>query len=188
MEQWLLGSGQDDYSKAYTIYFPKLVRFSETYLLSEEDAENLVQDIFLYLWEHKEQIPLLGNLNAYLFTMVKNRCIDFLRKQTRAGNTKLPLSELEEKELQFKLYSLQKFDENHFSVADIDTLITQAIDSLPERCREIFILSRMEGLRHKEIAERLNISINTIESQIAIALKKLKVALKDYAPLFVFII
>lgn len=188
MEQRLFGSGKDDYSKVYAIYFPKLVRFSETYLLSKEDAENLVQDIFLYLWENKEQIPFLGNMNAYLFTMVKNRCIDFLRKQTRTENKKQPLSELEEKELQFKLYSLQKFDENNLSVADIDTLIVQAVDSLPARCKEIFLLSRMEGLRHKEIAERLNISVNTIESQIAIALKKLKVALKDYVPLFIFII
>lgn len=188
MEQRLFGSGKEDYSKVYTIYFPKLVRFSETYLLSKEDAENIVQDIFLYLWENREQIPLLGNMNAYLFTVVKNRCIDFLRKQTQVGKQKQSLSELEEKELQFKLYSLQKFDENNLSVSDIDTLITQAVDSLPARCKEIFILSRMEGLRHKEIAECLNISVNTIESQIAIALKKLKVTLKDYVPLFIFII
>lgn len=188
MEQRLFGSGKEDYSKVYSIYFPKLVRFSQTYLLSQEDAENLVQDIFLYLWENREQIPMLGNMNAYLFTVVKNRCIDFLRKQTKAGEKKRSLSELEEKELQFKLYSLQKFDENNFSASDIEHLISAAVDSLPARCKEIFLLSRMEGLRHKEIAERLNISVNTIESQIAIALKKLKVALKDYVPLFIFII
>lgn len=188
MEQRLFSSGKEDYSKIYAIYFPKLVRFSQTYLHSQEDAENLVQDIFLYLWENREQIPSLGNMNAYLFTVVKNRCIDFLRRQAKNDEKKRSLSELEEKELQFKLYSLQKFDENNFSIADIEHLISQAVDSLPARCKEIFILSRMEGLRHKEISERLNISVNTIESQIAIALKKLKVALKDYMPLFIFII
>lgn len=188
MEQHLFDSDKDYYSKVYSIYFPKLVRFSQTYLLSREDAENVVQDIFLYLWENRDRIPMLGNLNAYLFTVVRNRCIDFIRKQTTAGEKRQSLTELEEKELQFKLYSLQKFDENNFSVSDIESLISQAVDLLPARCREIFILSRMEGLRHKEIAERLDISVNTIESQIAIALKKLKVALKDYIPLFIFII
>ena len=77
MEQRLFSFGKEDYSKIYAIYFPKLVRFSQTYLHTQEDAENLVQDIFLYLWENREQIPLLGNMNAYLFTVVKNRCIDF---------------------------------------------------------------------------------------------------------------
>lgn len=188
MEQRQFSSGKEDYSKVYAIYFPKLVRFSQTYLLSEEEAENIVQDIFLYLWEHRELMPSLGNMNAYLFTTVKNRCIDFLRKQSQLTDKKHPLSELQEKELEFKLYSLQKLDENNLSVSEIETVLSKAIDSLPTRCKEIFILSRIEGLRHKEIAARLNISTNTIEGQIAIALRKLKIELKDYTTLFLFII
>jgi RNA polymerase sigma-70 factor (ECF subfamily) len=90
--------------------------------------------------------------------------------------------------LELKLYSLQQFDENHLSGAEIETLVTNAINSLPERCREIFVLSRLEGLRHKEIAARLNISTNTVEGQINIALKKLRAELKDYILLFIFII
>jgi len=176
------------YSKLYEVYFPKLVRFSESYVLSEYDAENIVQDVFLYLWENREVLSTLDNTNAFLFTLVKNRCIDFLRKQTQIKNKKQPLTDLQEKELELKLYSLQKFDEHHFSPEEIENMITNAIHSLPERCREIFILSRLEGLRHKEIASRLNISTNTIEGQIGIALKKLRTELKDYLPLFFFII
>ena len=178
MEQRLFSSGKEDYSKIYAIYFPKLVRFSQTYLHSQEDAENLVQDIFLYLWENREQIPSLGNMNAYLFTVVKNRCIDFLRRQAKNDEKKRSLSELEEKELQFKLYSLQKFDENNFSVADIEHLISQAVDSLPARCKEIFILSRMEGLRHKEISERLNISAFVYFYYLIVPLKNFNLPLR----------
>ncbi|MDD4514050.1 RNA polymerase sigma-70 factor [Massilibacteroides sp.] len=178
---------QDHFSKVYRIYFPKLVRFSQAYVRSEEEAENIVQNLFLYLWEHKEVLDSLNNQNAFLFTLVKNRCIDYLRKQIQAGS-KQSLSEIEEKELELKLYSLQKFDENKLSREEIDQIITSAIDSLPPRCKEIFILSRLEGLSHKEIAGRLNISTNTIEGQIAIALKKLRVQLKDYVPLFLFLI
>ena len=99
MEQRLFSSGKEDYSKIYAIYFPKLVRFSQTYLHSQEDAENLVQDIFLYLWENREQIPSLGNMNAYLFTVVKNRCIDFLRKQVKNGEKKEKMIGFQPKEV-----------------------------------------------------------------------------------------
>lgn len=187
MRKTLLNTKDADFDRIYTIYFPKLVRFSKTYLLFQEDAENIVQDIFLKLWENNDLISFTGNINAYLFTIVKNRCIDFLRKEYQVDNRNCSLSEVERKELEFKLYSLQQFDENNFSLAEIENIIHQAVDSLPPRCREIFLLSRMEGLKHKEIAERLDISVNTVEGQINIALRKLKVALKDYLPLFILI-
>jgi RNA polymerase sigma-70 factor (ECF subfamily) len=179
---------KDEYAKVYVVYFPKLVRFSQTYVTSRCDAENIVQDIFLYLWENKATFAALGNINAYLFTMVKNRCIDFLRNQLKSSERNIALSDIQEKELELKLYSLQEFDERARSPVEIETMIREAIDSLPERCREIFILSRLQGLRHKEIAERLAITPHTVERHIQIALKKLRVALKDYVPLFIFII
>ncbi|MDR1331088.1 MAG: RNA polymerase sigma-70 factor [Tannerella sp.] len=180
--------GQDEYAKVYAVYFPKLVRFSQTYVMSRCDAENIVQDIFLYLWEHRTALATPGNVNAYLFTMVKNRCIDFLRSRLRESGRNVPLPEVQEKELELKLYSLQEFDERALSDTEIEAVIRTAIDSLPARCREIFVLSRLEGLRHRAIAERLAISPNTVERQIGIALNKLRTALKDYVLLFVFII
>ncbi|MDD2437635.1 MAG: RNA polymerase sigma-70 factor [Massilibacteroides sp.] len=176
-----------DFEKIYMVYFPKLVRFSQAYVLSEYEAENIVQNTFLYLWENKAILETLNNPNAFLFTLVKNRCIDYLRRVLQKGGRQ-SLSDIEEKELELKLYSLQQFDENNLSREEIDCLINDAINTLPSRCREIFILSRLEGLSHKEIAVRLNISTNTIEGQIAIALKKLRIALKDFVPLFVFIV
>lgn len=186
MEQTLT-NGKMDFDRIYAIYFPKLVRFSKTYLLFQEDAENLVQDIFLKLWEHQDQLPFDGNLNAYLFTIAKNRCIDALRKHCLSGEHHYSLSEVKRKEVELKLYSLQRFDESGLSLPEIEQIIRHAVDMLPERCREIFWLSRMEGLKHKEIADRLHISVNTVEGQMGIALRKLKVALKDYLPLFVLI-
>ena len=179
---------KEDYENIYSLYFPKLVRFSQSFVLSRQDAENLVQDLFLYLWEHLNLFEPIGNINAFLFTLIKNRCIDFLRKQTISAKQKHSISNLYEKELELKLYSLQKFDENNFINSEIESIITNAINSLPERCREIFIMSRMDGLKHKDIAERLHISTNTIEGQISIALKKLRIVLKDYSLLYFFII
>ena len=67
---------KSDFSRVYSIYFPKLVRFAREFVLSTEDAENIIQDIFIYLWEHQEILGSLSNLNAFLFVLVKNRCID----------------------------------------------------------------------------------------------------------------
>lgn len=182
------GTENTAFSKIYRIYFPKLVRFSREYVVSTEDAENIVQDIFMYLWEHRDMLESLTNPNAFLFTLTKNRCIDFYRHKVRTESKKESLDALPERELKLKMEALQQFDENMFTVDDIDALLNKAIDHLPEKCRQVFILSRMEGLKHEEIATQLNISVNTVQNHIVTALRKLKVELKDYLPLFLFII
>ena len=179
---------KSDFSRVYSIYFPKLVRFAREFVLSTEDAENIIQDIFIYLWEHQEILGSLSNLNAFLFVLVKNRCIDFIRQKKLVERKREEFEMVMDKELQLKMYALQQFDENALSADDIEVILNNAINSLPEKCREVFILSRMEGLKYREIAERLNISTKTVENQIITALKKLRVELKDYIPLFIFII
>ncbi len=85
------------------------------------------------------------------------------------------------------LNSLEAFDEDLFSEEDVEKIISRAFDSLSDKCREIFIMSKLEGKKQKQIAEELNISINTIETQMGIAYKKLRVELKDYMTLFLFL-
>lgn len=182
------GTEKTTFAKIYSAYFPKLVRFSCEYVVSIEDAENIVQDLFMYLWEHREMLNSLSNLNAFLFTLTKNRCIDFYRHRVLVDRKKESLDTLQERELKLKIEALEYFDENMFSINDIETLLDKAIDHLPEKCRQVFILSRMEGLKHEEIATQLNISVNTVQNHIVTALRKLKVELKDYLPLFIFII
>ena len=176
------------FSQIYSTYFTKMIRFSQAYVIAEEDAENIVQDIFLYLWEHPEVFKTIDNMDAFLFTLVKNRCLNFLKHSLYVNEKKSSIQTVEELEMQMNLYSLQQFDESFLTISDVVNLINEVIDKLPERCKEIFILSRMEGLKYKEIAERLNISVNTVENQMSIALRKLKIELKDYLPLLLFIL
>lgn len=178
----------DVFSGIYDVYFPKLLRFTQTYLIREEEAEHIVQDLFVYLWEHRDVLSSLRNVNAYLFTLARNRCIDYLRREMNREHRRGALCEVENRELQLKLYSLEMFDEDRLSEADVEELLHRAINNLPERCREIFIMSRLHNLRYKEIAAKLDISPNTVENQIAIALRKLKDELQEYFPLFLFII
>ena len=176
-----------DFEQIYLSYFSKMKRFAREYVLSDEDAENIVQDVFLDFWEKKELLPLPINILAYLFTSIKNRCIDFLRHKIVQKEVENKMQEEYRLTLQMKYHSLGELDEGIFEKDDVEQLLSKVIDSLPERCREIFLKSKIEGKKQKEIAEEMNISINTVETQMGIAYKKLRNELKDYFPLFIFL-
>lgn len=125
---------------------------------------------------------------SFLFTSVKNRCLDFLRHKTVIQKTANIIQEEHSLVLEMKLNSLEEFDEIFFSEPDIETIVLKAIENLPEKCRQIFLMNKIEGKKQKVIAEELNISINTVESQMGIAYKKLKELLKDYVSLLIFFI
>lgn len=162
--------------------------FALEYVLSEEEAENIVQDVFTELWERNELLTYNINLIAFLFTSIKNRCIDHLRHQVVVREAVNQIQEEYQMTLRVKLTSLELFDQSLLSEQEIEKIVTDIIDSLPEKCREIFIKSKIEGKKQKEIALELNISLKTVENQMNIAYKKLKAELKDYLPLLLFLL
>lgn len=168
-----------DFDKIYLIYYPKLVRFSTEYLLSKEDAENVVQDVFLHVLEEYKEFSSIENLNAFLFRLVKNKSIDFLRRKIAIEKNHARL-----KEYQLKYEAMEEFDDS-LSENDISNIIIKAMESLPPKCKEVFVLSKIEGLKYAEIAEKLAISPHTVRNQMSIALKKMKTILEDY-PLLLF--
>ena len=172
----------------YLSYFSKMKYFAKEYVISEEDAENIVQDVFVELWENKEMLNMHMNLIAYLFTTIKNKCLNHLRHKLVVQETASKLQEEYTISLRMNLDSLEAFDNNLFSDQDIEKIISRALDTLSEKCRTIFIMSKSEGKKQKEIAQELNISINTIETQMGIAYKKLRIELKDYFPILLFIL
>lgn len=178
---------QKSFSDIYSIYYVRMFRFSQTYVGAEEDAEDIVQNTFLYLWEHFDLLKDIEHLDAFFFTLIKNRCLNFLKHQSYIQSKTCSLKADEELEYQLNLYALEQFDEAVSSIPEVENLLSQTMQKLPERCKEIFLLSRIDGLKYKEIAERLNISVNTVENQISIALRKLRSELKDYLPLLIFI-
>ena len=175
------------FEDVYLSYFSKMKYFAKEYVISEEDAENIVQDVFVELWENKEMLNMHMNLTAYLFTTIKNKCLNHLRHKLVVQETANKLQEEYTISLRMNLDSLETFDNNLFSDQDIEKLISRALDALPEKCRAIFIMSKIEGKKHNEIAQELNISINTVGSQIGIAYKKLRTELKDYLPILLFL-
>ena len=172
----------------YLSYFSKMKYFAKEYVISEEAAEDIVQDVFVELWENKEMLNMHMNLIAYLFTTIKNKCLNHLRHKLVVQETASKLQEEYTISLRMNLDSLEVFDNNLFSDHDIEKIISRALDALPEKCRTIFFMSKIEGKKQKEIAQELNISINTVGTQIGIAYKKLRTELKDYLPIMLFLL
>jgi RNA polymerase sigma-70 factor (ECF subfamily) len=178
----------NQFEEIYLAHYARMKRFAAEYLLCEEDAENIVQDVFLNLWEQQFVLMSHTNLFAYLFTATKNRCLDFLRHKTIVRRTAEMLMDEQNLQLKMKLQSLEAFDEKIFSEPNIESIVQKAIETLPEKCRIIFEMSKLEGKKQKAIAAELNISIHTVENQMAIAYKKMKEALQDYIPLLIFLL
>ena len=177
----------DDFKKIYVAHYPKMKHFAKEYVIIEEEAENIVQDVFLNLLENREIIRMPINLVAYLFTATKNRCVNYLKHKKVVQKATTILLEEQKMTMEMNLEALEAFEQSIFAENDIETLLNNAINSLPERCREIFIKGRLEGKKHKEIAAELKISTSTVETQMNIALKKLREQLKNCLLLFIFI-
>lgn len=155
-------------------YYSGLCAFAEKITGSGETAEDIVQDLFVTLWVKSGQIVISSSLKNYLFTSVKNRSLDFLRndkKKTQLVNAG---------------GRLQNYDENlsafWLAESELEALLEKSLNKLPPRCREIFILSRFEGLKNIDIANHFNISRRTVELQISNALRRLREDLKPYFP------
>lgn len=180
-----------NFEKIYLTYFSKMKHFAKVYVLSKEEAENIVQDVFAELWEKGDARLEYANLISYLFVSTKNRCLNYLRHQTVVKESADKIQEEYTLALQAGLNSLEVLDLNFLSDQqsdqDIKGVLRKALDSLPEKCRQIFIMNKIEGKKQKDIAAILDISVNTIETQMGIAYRYLRKELKNYFPLLLFL-
>jgi RNA polymerase sigma-70 factor (ECF subfamily) len=183
---WLEESIAMDIERVYAVYYPKLVRFAASYVVVLHEAENLVQNIFLQLLEKERDPGEFHNINAYLFRSVRNGCIDLLRSKIKNEQKKHP-GDICGDEAILKMSAIEQFDDSCLSLEELEKTIRDAVESLPEKCREIFILSRFEDKTHSQIADTLGISTSTVNNHINTALRKLKKELKHFLPLFIFL-
>lgn len=177
-----------DFENFYITWYSRVKYFARDYVLSEEEAENIAQDVFLEFYQKRDSLDFHINLIAYLFTSVKNKCIDYLRRKLLEQEAAAKMQEEFDLSFRMKFDSLEAFNLEGLSEDNIKNIIEKALESLPERCREIFVMSKIEGKKQKEIAEELNVSIKTIECQMTIAYKKLREELKNYLPLLLFLL
>ncbi len=161
----------------FNYYYPGLCVYAQNLIfIAEEDAKDLVQDVFLKFWNNRNKITIHNSVRAYLFTSIKNKCLDYLKKAKKSLNLNEDIALVDQADASFETFVL----------SELEALFAASLEKLPERCREVFELSRFEGLKNREIAEKLNLSEKTIENQMTKALRILKTELRDYLPLFFF--
>lgn len=155
-------------------YYVRLCGFANKFIANTAEAEEIVQEVFLNIWAKKDQLTLNNEIKPYLFKSVQNLCFNFIEHQKVIDNY---YSVIE------VVYKNQKEDfDTYESVlfTEFQTKVDEAIGSLPEECRKIFRMSREDGLKYAEIADKLGLSVKTVETQMSRALSKLKTELKDY--------
>lgn len=152
----------------FETYFTPLCRFMNLYIPDKSIVEELSLDIFTYIWENRETLQIHLSLKAYIFQAARNKCLNVIRQKKRTVSIDKPI-ELEVEDT--NIMSLETEELYH--------LIQEAILALPDKCREVFQLSRTENLTNQEIATQLNISVKTVEAQITKALKRIKSFLGD---------
>jgi len=152
-------------------YYDILCNYSCKFLDEKEDAEEIVQDVFVKFWERLDSLAEDSSIKSYLYRSVHNSCINFLKHEKVKDA--------------YKYYVIQKMEtienpENEDNPEHMEQEIHKAIESLPPQCRKIFTLSRFEGLKYQEIADHLGLSVKTVEVQMGKAFKLLREKLKHF--------
>jgi RNA polymerase sigma-70 factor (family 1) len=164
-------AGEAAFEALYRMYFVRLFRFCFSIIHQKESAEEIVNDVFLKLWENRDRGPAIDNPRLYLYVSVKNRSLNYLRDNAAAHTV----------EISERCDDYIRFDTNPETILlDAEGLrrIRAAIDELPPRCKLIFSLIKEDGLKYKEVSRLLDLSVKTVETQLAIALRKIAVSLQ----------
>jgi RNA polymerase sigma-70 factor (ECF subfamily) len=167
-------------------YYSRLYYFILEFISFDDIAENIVQDTFFTLWNKRHELKDDSNLSAYLFTVAKNNCLYRLRDQ-RYRQKLFTTNSLDQNELEMNMEVLNTLDSSAYTFEEIELIIERTLEELPPQCKKVFILSRFEERKNKEIAEELNISVKVVEKHISKGLKKFKVSLKDYLPFVAYL-
>lgn len=151
--------------------YVSLVRYAKTLIKDHDTAEEIVQDLFFRVWQDREKLNIESSLNGYLFRSVHNRCMHFIehKKVVDRHTVEMLLNQHEDQESPSDILLYK----------ELQAEIAEILERLPERCGQIFYMSRFEGLKYSEIAQKLSISIKTVESNMGKALKEFRKELTE---------
>jgi len=151
--------------------YVSLVRYAKTLIKDHDSAEEIVQDLFFRLWQDKEKLNIESSLNGYLFRSVHNKCLHFIEHKK--------VVERYAEEMSSKQPDKQESPADILQYRELQAKVSRILKRLPERCGQVFYLSRFEGLKYTEIAEKLSVSVKTVESNMGRALKEFRKELTE---------
>ena len=177
---------QKAFDLLFSIYFARLNDFAKNVVKDDTISQDIVLEVFLKVWEKRSKIDSL-NLEAFLFRLVRNSCIDYIK------HIKVVNNRMHEIEISTKYEELYRIDfvgnEPYILIEqELKNKIEKTVQSLPNRCREVFILSRIDGLKNKEIAEKLNINIKNVERHLNRAMQSFRKNFSDDLPIALIVL
>lgn len=178
----ILSKGNPEAFRAlFDEYFGPLCIFAMRFTRNKSSAEEVVHETFVKLWEQRNYISINESLSGYLYKSVQNNALNFLKKERiKNKHNELYAEKLKQAEEYFTV--TQEHGLSIVLAKELESKILEAIDALPDQCKEIFKLSRFAGLKNQQIAEKKQITLNTVQKQISIALEKLRKNLDFYLP------
>lgn len=151
--------------------YVSLVRYAMTLIKDHDTAEEIVQDLFFRLWQDKEKLKIESSLNGYLFRSVHNKCLHFIEHNRVVERHAVEMSNRQTES--------QESPSDILHYKELQARVARILERLPERCGQIFFMSRFEGLKYTEIAEKLAVSVKTVESNMGRALKEFRKELTE---------
>ena len=165
-------NSQTAFRELYDLYYNRLFRIAFYYLHTDEWAQEVVLDVFLNLWNNRSKLLIPDNFDKYSFVLIKNASFNYLRKEQKHETS--PIDSISEVSSDESSPEQEMLDEELFLV------YLKALDELPERCREVFLLLREEKMSYAQVAEQLNISTKTVDAQLQKAMSRLKEKTNQY--------
>jgi RNA polymerase sigma-70 factor (ECF subfamily) len=175
------------FSKIYAEYFRRCLLYAQSYLQDPCLAEDVASEAMMRLWENWDDSYSTVQRKAFLLTIIRNRCLDHLRRIQTTMKTQEDLTAISHREHSFRISLLESTVPQELFVSDIQEIVNKTLKQLPEQTRLIFQLSRIENKTASEIANDLGISIKTVEYHMSKSLSVLRKNLKDYLPVIMFL-
>lgn len=175
------------FNQLFTDYQGRFIRFANSYVRDTVIAEDFVVEALMYYWENRKTLAPDSNVPAYILTIIKHKCLNYLQHIRLKEEIEEKLKAHAEWELSTRISSLKACEPAELFTAEAERIVKETILTLPEQTRKIFIMSRYENKSHKEIANELNITTKGVEFHISKALSVLRSNLKDYMPVFLYL-
>ena len=168
----IVAGDESAFTSIFEAYYKDLVQFAFTFTKDVDNAEDVVQDVFVRLWEKREELKLHGSLKSYLLKSVQNSCLDELRRRKVR-------EQYAEEHAENDVWQLYNNDtEDYIFYSDLQNRLEHLLSKMPDEIAQTFRMSRFDGLKYKEIAQQLNISERLVESRISKALQILQQSLE----------
>ncbi len=176
------------FNEIYKTYYRKCFLFAKSYVHNSEVADDLASEAMVKLWENFNATDDVLNTQAFLLTVIKNLSINYLRHEQMKINVHESIFNATQREVDLRISTLESCNPELLFSEELRVLFGKTLSSLPEQTRQIFLMSRNDDKSNKEIAYHFGISVKGVDYHISKALKLLRITLKDYLPIMLFLI